>query len=281
MINPSAIVFDVDGTLISDKKVILSETKAAISELYWKFGVKFFLASARSPRSLKSIVSDLSIDCGLICFNGALSFENQDSSVSQAVTCDYVNQQTCEQILKAIRSLDITISIFTSDLWIANRRDYWLEREIVGTANEPDKITGDLLADPEVLRVAHKILLRGNSEAIESARSKISNAASGTYNSFSDRSTAMEISPGPSSKYTALRSVLVRIKVPMESVLVFGDADNDLEMIMNFHNSVAMSNGSDTLKRSARFIIGNNNEPSIAEFLRNETQLSSGATIDE
>ena len=64
-----------------------------------------------------------------------------------------------------------------------------------------------------------------------------------------------------------LDSVLAKIlNIPTDEILVFGDGNNDLEMLSKFNNSVCMSNGSKKAKKIAKYITKkDNNNSGVAE----------------
>lgn len=264
----SAIVFDVDGTLINDDKEILIETIDVVRVLSEKRGVDFILASARSPQSLAIVAQRLGVQCGFVCFNGALSFYSFDISEQKYQTFKTLPLASCLTLVEELLKCDVTISAFTAKEWVASRSDYWLEREVRGTFLKPDRIGEQEVWDLVTNDSVHKIMCRGSEKGIAAALKRIDSGNLIGTRFFSDRSTAIEISPSDCTKLDALTALLAYHDHPVGNVVVFGDADNDLEMIEHFPNSVAMGNGSRRLKHEASFVIGSNNEPAIAEFLR-------------
>ncbi|MEL6243344.1 MAG: HAD hydrolase family protein, partial [Pseudomonadota bacterium] len=163
---------------------------------------------------------------------------------------------------------DVTVSAFSKDAWVANRSDYWLGREIKGTFLQPDRLGREAIDNFAGQHGIHKFLCRGGDEHIRRAKSAASTVVGDTIEFFSDRPTAIEISPALCSKLNGIKALVSFHKHKDEDVWVFGDADNDLDMVNHYKNSVAKGNGSKTLKSSARHVIGSNNELSISKFLR-------------
>jgi len=273
MTTATLIVFDVDGTLISDEKDILPETIGVVHELSMVHGVEFVLASARSPKSLEVVSKKLGIDCGYVCFNGAISFYSKNILDTDYSTFETIPEGVDIDLATALLRHNVTVSAFSKDKWSANRHDYWLEREIKGTFLTPDFIGRRELIEFVQLYAIHKFLCRGKAENIKEAKNEISDIVSQGTRLFSDRLTAIEISPSNSSKLAGIIALVNHHRHKAENVWVFGDADNDLDMVRFFENSVAMANGSKALKEAARYVIGSNNEPSIATFLREKLLL--------
>jgi hypothetical protein len=65
----SAVVSDVDGTLVTDDKRLTARAQAAVAELRTS-GVIFSIISARPPRGLRMLLDPLGITTPVIGFNG-------------------------------------------------------------------------------------------------------------------------------------------------------------------------------------------------------------------
>ena len=66
------------------------------------------------------------------------------------------------------------------------------------------------------------------------------------------------------SKYNGVESIRKRLGIKKNEVSVFGDDINDLEMISQYENSVAMGNAVLDIKAAARFVTKNNDDDGIA-----------------
>ena len=56
--------------------------------------------------------------------------------------------------------------------------------------------------------------------------------------------------------------------IDIKDTIVFGDEMNDMSMFEVAGTGVAMGNAGDDTKKAADFVIGTNDTPAIAEFLR-------------
>lgn len=70
----SAVVSDVDGTLVTDDKILTARTEAAVADLH-AHGIVFAIASSRPPRGLLTVRDRLKVTTPMAGFNGGvLSF---------------------------------------------------------------------------------------------------------------------------------------------------------------------------------------------------------------
>ena len=56
-------------------------------------------------------------------------------------------------------------------------------------------------------------------------------------------------------------------KFSMEELCVFGDADNDYDMVLNAGVGVAMANGSEKTRKAADYITDDNDHDGIGKFI--------------
>jgi hydroxymethylpyrimidine pyrophosphatase-like HAD family hydrolase len=66
----------------------------------------------------------------------------------------------------------------------------------------------------------------------------------------------------------ALKRICEMIGIPLEEVMAFGDADNDLAMLMEAGVSVAMGNSDASIKEKCDFVCADNNHNGISAFLK-------------
>lgn len=69
------------------------------------------------------------------------------------------------------------------------------------------------------------------------------------------------------SKLTAIRQLQEIYEIADEEIAVFGDSNNDFEMMEAIPNSYAMENGTDKVKNASAHIIGTNNDQAVIDTL--------------
>src|SRR5580700_3479877 len=67
----SALVSDVDGTLVTDDKILTARAQAAVAELRAS-GITFTIISSRPPRGLRMLLEPLAITTPVCGFNGGV-----------------------------------------------------------------------------------------------------------------------------------------------------------------------------------------------------------------
>lgn len=77
-----------------------------------------------------------------------------------------------------------------------------------------------------------------------------------------------DILPKSSSKGLGMKKLAEYLGIPLEDVVVFGDGDNDFEMIRDAGLGIAMGNATDKVKSVAKYITSNVGEEGIINALR-------------
>ena len=70
----SLVLADVDGTLVTEEKVLTKRTQNAVSALH-NAGVRFAITSGRPPRGMAMLFDALKLDTPIAGFNGGLFVE--------------------------------------------------------------------------------------------------------------------------------------------------------------------------------------------------------------
>src|SRR5216683_4215431 len=80
----SLVLADVDGTLVTEQKVLTERAQAAVQSLR-KAGVRFAITSGRPPRGMAMLFDALQLDTPIAGFNGGL-FVAPDLSILEQKT---------------------------------------------------------------------------------------------------------------------------------------------------------------------------------------------------
>jgi HAD superfamily hydrolase (TIGR01484 family) len=65
------VLADVDGTLVTQEKVLTAKAKEAVSKLM-AAGIGFAVTSGRPPRGMQTVIKDLNISTVVAGFNGGV-----------------------------------------------------------------------------------------------------------------------------------------------------------------------------------------------------------------
>lgn len=259
------IAFDIDGTIITDDGKVLKETKDIIKKLKEK-GIEIVLCTGRSFSGFYWIRQELGLmaydDYSITC-TGAFVRQN---ATGKAILEKSLSKSDIEKIYTKLDDENIDYRLDTRDVLYSNS----------------ENPTEEFLNDQAVVRMPWL-----KYESLDDIEVSIGRACfvsdENTLNEFEKRHKAAlyesyrymrndrritEILNKDAGKSETLKDLAKMLNLDMENIMYFGDGANDVKSIKAAGIGVAMGSGRDAAKAAADFVIGDNNEPSIANFLK-------------
>jgi Cof subfamily protein (haloacid dehalogenase superfamily) len=256
----SAVVSDIDGTLVTDDKVLTDRSQAAVASL-GKAGIAFTVISSRPPRGAAGLVKRLGISLPSGCFNGGV-IVGPDSSPIQA---HLISPDVARRGIDLITSHGAAVWLFSGQDWFLHDPlgDYVeLEKRTVGFPPVAVADFGSLLdsaakivgvsADPGLLERCEAGVRTALAEAATVVRSQA------YYLDITDRSA---------NKGTGVLALSKLMSIPMAEIAVIGDGDNDVAMFGQAGLSIAIGNGKPAAKAAADFLTDGNGEDGFAKAI--------------
>ena len=277
-----AVFFDIDGTLVNDSKSVLKSTKEAI-KIVKDQGVLVGVATGRGPFFVKELMDDLDLDFA-VTYNGQYIF-NKD----RVLFASPIDKGSLRQIISYAKANQKEIAMGTRQAVVGSRImsfglsplsqlvsrfvPKFLTRTISNSFNRmvskavPQKEEDllDLINQP-----IYQVLMLMTPEESEQAAKTLNHLKFTRSNPF-----AADIINQGNSKLEGIRRVGKEYGFDLNQVMAFGDSDNDLEMLAGVGMSVAMGNGSSSVKEVAKHITTSNQEGGIHKALEYFGVLSS------
>jgi Cof subfamily protein (haloacid dehalogenase superfamily) len=253
----SALVSDVDGTVMTHAKELTPRTCEAAAKLKAK-GIPFAVISGRPPRGMRMLVEPFGLAGPMAGFNGGQFTAPDLTPIEDHLLAPAV----------ARRAHDMLVAKGV-DIWVFNGLD-WLVRDPNGVHVPLEKRT--VQYDPIVVKsfdaalgAAHKIV--GVSQDLDGlARLEIDmQAALGdTASATRSQQYYLDVTHPQANKGVALHTFAGLLNVPVQEIAVIGDGNNDVLMFEQAGFSIAMGNASDGVKKKAAVVTGSNEEDGFA-----------------
>ncbi|HEL2060406.1 TPA: Cof-type HAD-IIB family hydrolase [Streptococcus suis] len=269
-----AVFFDIDGTLLTDNRMVSSSTILAINALKEK-GILVGLATGRDPRFVLQYMASLGLDLA-IAYNGQYIFSREEVIYSQSL-----EPKQIEQIMEYAQTHHKDLSfgtakgIFGSKIMSAGTGNfaYRVTRMIpeswAGIINfifnrlvrwispqQETNLKGFLFQPTYQLML---LTTERETQSLEMLFPNLSFTRSSPY--------ATDIISKGNSKLSGIVKVADRYGFELDEVMVFGDSNNDFEMLNAIQHSVAMGNGTKKVKQAASFVTDTNNRDGIYKAL--------------
>lgn len=264
------IYSDLDGTLLNSKKEISSANKEVIAKLDDK-GIIFGLATGRIYPAARIYAKQLNLNSPIICCNGALVVDPRND---HAVISNSINNSKVKEIVNIIKKYDVYFHFYTMDTIYAERNEYIIEyfKELSKGRPEDEQVktvvnnsVTDLITDDmQIFKVGVFVDDSKKSHEMIEELHKIEGVSG--YKSLGH---IFDIVVDGVDKGHALEQLGELLNIKREEIMVFGDNENDINMVKYAGMGIAMENSKDDVKAVSNYIAKTNDEDGVFYGVKN------------
>jgi len=256
------LLADVDGTLVTQDKVLTEATKAMIRDLGYA-GIQFAVTSGRPPRGMSMLIGPLALKAPSAGFNGGV-FVNPDLSVIESHALDPA---------AARQTLDLFLDQGL-DAWVYTETE-WLIRD--PTAAHVARETWTVKFDPRVVadftedHLAHAVKIVGVSDdlGLVADCEKLAQAELGkTASAARSQPYYLDVTHPQANKGAVVETLSRLLQIPPAQIATIGDMPNDVLMFRASGFSIAMGNASEAVKAQASAVTDSNEAEGFAKAVR-------------
>jgi Cof subfamily protein (haloacid dehalogenase superfamily) len=256
----SLVLADVDGTLVTEEKVLTPRAREAVSALR-AAGIRFAITSGRPPRGMSMLFDALEIDTPIAGFNGGL-FTGRDLAILEEKT---VPADVARGAIELIRQYGLDAWVYRGNDWLITRIDApHVAREAWTVKFEP-KVVADVAEDLEQVT---KIV------GVSDDRAKVQRCEAAAQAAFGSRTTAtrsqpyyLDVTNKNANKGAVVEYLSRHVRVPAAEIATIGDQPNDVLMFERAGFSIAMGNASDEVKAQAAAVTDSYNDEGFAKAM--------------
>ncbi|MDY7396918.1 HAD family hydrolase [Aureibaculum sp. 2210JD6-5] len=251
------VVTDLDGTLLNSKHMVSDRFFELFDEL--KNHVHFVAASGRQYHSMSSKFESILNDITIVAENGGITRQG-----NKELLFTDLGMEKIQQLIPLIRKLNGGYAVLcgkesayieTDDQdFISLFDEYYSKYKIVKDLNE---VTHDPILKIAVYHFesSEKYLFPGVKHLENEMKIKISGQ------------NWLDISHNNANKGYALQQLQQNMGISQAETMVFGDYNNDLEMLAMADFSFAMENAHPNVKKTANYATKTNNEHGVEMVL--------------
>src|ERR1700731_4082452 len=256
----SLVLADVDGTLVTEDKVLTARAAAAVKALH-AAGIAFAITSGRPPRGMAMLIDPLGLRTPIAAFNGGV-FVAPDMSVVE------------ERVLPADvarRAVEI-ISRNGMDVWIYSGRD-WLVRDPqaphVAREQWTVKFAPTVVADfAAVLASAVKIVgISDDHDLVARCEREAQDALGAAASAARSQPYYLDITHPVANKGAGATMLSKLLLVPCAEIATIGDMPNDVLMFRKSGLSIAMGNASPQVQAQADLVTDSYRDEGFAKAM--------------
>ncbi|MBQ9987576.1 MAG: HAD family hydrolase [Erysipelotrichales bacterium] len=259
-----ALFFDLDGTLLTSSKKISDLSFETLRTCKEK-GIYVFVVTARAPMLDVMLGWDERVysllDGGIYC-NGAC-IQYQDTSLYSLIAPDIVEK--CVECVAKYPDVHMALHLEEDD----HAFNYALPDDMLVPwglkREEVCMIDASCFAKSVKILIYSKNLVDNELVLPSGLYKEIEEICQNSANVYLlDQGKTIQVIDREVNKYTSVEYIRERLGLSRDEIVVFGDGENDIDMLSLYPNSVAMGNASDPVKEIAKYITLSNDEEGIS-----------------
>jgi len=255
------LVADVDGTLVTQDKVLTPRACEAVGRLR-AAGIALVITSGRPPRGMAMLVEPLRLTTPIAAFNGGMVVQPDLVTVLEQCTLPLaVANEVADYLLGA----DIDVWVYRGPDWfIRDASAPHVAREQATVRFAPTVIT-DVRS---VLDGAVKIVgVSDDTVRLERCEADLRARVGEHASAARSQPYYLDVTHPDANKGAVVRLAARLLDVPLEAIAAIGDMPNDVLMFSIAGTSIAMGNASRDVQRTARYVTSSNEEEGFANAI--------------
>ena len=254
----SLVLADVDGTLVTEDKVLTTRAQTAVKRLY-AAGIRFAITSGRPPKGMAMLFDELRLETPVAGFNGGL-FVKSDLSIIEQKT---LPEDVAAKALELIRAHGLDAWLYRGNDWLITKPDAPHVAREAWTVKFLPKVVADFAG---MLGDVAKIV--GISDDLD----KVQRCEADAQAEFGQRATAtrsqpyyLDVTHKDANKGAVVEYLSRHLEIPEQEIATLGDQSNDILMFRRSGLSIAMGNASDQVKAQASATTDSYNDEGFAK----------------
>jgi Cof subfamily protein (haloacid dehalogenase superfamily) len=256
----SLVLADVDGTLVTEDKILTQRAQAAVRNLR-AAGIRFAITSGRPPRGMAMLFDALELGTPIAGFNGGL-FVQEDLSIIEQRTLPH---DVAVKAVELIHSHGLDAWVYRGNDWLITKPDAPHVAREAWTVKFDATVVADF--DGKLGDVA-KIV------GISDDLAKVQQCEADAQAAFGQRATAnrsqpyyLDVTHKDANKGAVVAYLSSHLGIPTEEIATIGDQPNDVLMFKQSGFSIAMGNASDQVKAQASATTDSYNDEGFAKAM--------------
>ncbi len=268
------IVTDLDGTFLNTNHVTIPQENIDAFKKAHEMGIKVAIASGRTKILTDYIVEQLPFLDYLITSNGAITY---DMKTGKAVCSTLIDNKQSTEIFNILKDYNLIYEIyFKGDCYMSNESYSMFDAEHVSPhihalLKDFIKPVADLetLINGQGIEKLNILSLSGEERLdLEEKINRTCNVAfASSFPIVKGANGNLEMTDINATKGFAVKGLADALNIGKESIMCFGDGENDCSMLSFANYSFAMANGNDIAKSTAKFVTDTNDNYGVAKAI--------------
>jgi Cof subfamily protein (haloacid dehalogenase superfamily) len=255
------VIADVDGTLVTQEKVLTKRTVEAVLRLH-DAGIQFSVTSGRPPRGMAMLIDPLKLTQPLAAFNGGVLIKPDLKTV---VDQKFLPAGVPEKVIEAIENHGLDVWLYTDIEWFVrdpNAPHVAREQWTVKFPPTVVKTFAGLLG-----RVAKIVGVSDDLERVAKCEKDVQQAGGTHISAARSQPYYLDVTHPQANKGEVVLSISRLLNIPAAEIATLGDMPNDVLMFKKSGVSIAMGNASPEVQAAATYVTSTNEDEGFAKAI--------------
>jgi len=255
------VIADVDGTLVTQEKVLTKRAVEAVMRLH-DAGIQFSVTSGRPPRGMAMLIDPLKLTQPLAAFNGGVLIKPDLKTV---VDQKFLPAGVPEKVIEAIENHGLDVWLYTDIEWYvrdSNAPHVAREQWTVTFPPTVVKTFAGLLG-----RVAKIVGVSDDLERVAKCEKDVQQAGGTHISAARSQPYYLDVTHPQANKGEVVLSISRLLNIPAAEIATLGDMPNDVLMFKKSGVSIAMGNASPEVQAAATYVTSTNEDEGFAKAI--------------
>jgi len=258
--NIRLVIADVDGTLVTQEKVLTPRSVEAVNQLRGA-GISFTITSGRPPLGMKMLIDALGLTEPLAAFNGGVMVHPDLSVMARS----FVPPDVAVKVIDAIAHHGLDCWVYTDRDWLVRNpnaphvaREQW-------TVKFAPEVVSDFTAHLD--HVAKIVGVGDDHAAVARCEADVQSDCGNHVSAARSQPYYLDVTHPDANKGHVVAVMSEALSIPASQIATIGDMPNDVLMFRVSGLSIAMGNASAEVQGQARCVTTSNEEEGFANAM--------------
>jgi Cof subfamily protein (haloacid dehalogenase superfamily) len=243
----SAVLTDVDGTLVTKDKALTERALGAVKQLHDR-GIVFTITSGRPPFGMRMLVEPLGLTMPMAAFNGGAIVLPDLTVLDERL----LPTALLPDLIDLIRAHGLDVFLFRAHDWFVRSLDAPRVGRETSTLQQPPTVVPSFGG---VLAGAVKVVgVSDDPPRVAACEAAVQQAYGAQVSAARSQPHYLDVTNPTANKGVVIERLSHYIAIPLDRIAAIGDQPNDVLMFERAGLSIAMGNASDEVKRRATFV---------------------------
>jgi len=255
------VIADVDGTLVTQQKILTKRAADAVLNLY-QAGIQFTITSGRPAHGMAMLIEPLKLTQPIAAFNGGVLIK---PDLKTAVDQKFLPTGVPEQVIAVIENHGLDVWLYSDTEWFVRDPDAAHVAREQWTVKFPPTVVktfGGLLG-----RVAKIVGVSDDYERVAKCEKDVQQAGGEHISAARSQPYYLDVTHPQANKGGVVLAMSTLLNIPAAEIVTIGDMPNDVLMFEKSGVSIAMGNASPEVQASATYVTSTNEEEGFAKAI--------------